>query len=150
MNGNPILFLCSSHMALEIESLYYLKDLGKVLNLEDSRLKDDEIQRYQEKQYIICNVKDPEQVAKLRFIPRERVVTVCVLRKYESSAEPWVLKVKPDHIIKDLGFMKECRTANELYTFIQHLSKFKAPDGDSAFYLKKAWSFLSSCLSRRD
>ena len=142
----PILFLCSSHMALEIENLYYLKDLGQVLNLGDERLKDDEIREYINKNFIICNMKDEEQVKKLRFINRDHVVSVCVLRKYESVDEAWVTRSKCNHIIKDLSFIKECRKYEELFNFISHLSNFKAPDGDVKYYGKKFLNLLTFCF----
>lgn len=147
--NKPLLFLCSSPHALEIESLYYLKDLGKVLNLSDERLTDLDIQRFIDNHFIICNMNDSNEVQKLRFIPREGVVTICVLRKYESSSEPWVLKANADFILKDLSFVKDCKRHEELVNFIKHLARMKSPDSNFKFYLKKVLGFLG-CLKERD
>lgn len=147
--SKPILFLCSSHVALNIENLYFLKDLGKVLDLNDDRVKDEDI-KADGYDYIICNVKEDKQVQKLRFISRSDVHTVCVLRRFESASSDWVVKSHADFVIKDLTFIKDCKQKEELVNFITHLNNLKVPESDLKFYFKKVFGFFLSCVRRGD
>jgi RNase P/RNase MRP subunit p30 len=144
--SKPILFLCSSHLSFKIESLYYLKNHGRLLNLQEKDINERDIQNFTQYQFIICNAKDEEQYKKLRFIPKELVYTVIVLRSSESVNEDWVKRTDSQAIIKDISFFKECKTIDEIRNFIQHLASFKKPDNDIKFYGKKIMGFLFSCL----
>ena len=144
--NKPILFLTSSNL-MQIENLYFLRDLGTVLNFEDKKNKDADIQAYAAKQFIICNMKDSDQVALLRFINMDNVHRVAVIRKGESCTEAWILKLKADYTIKDFDFVKDVSNLPELWNYIKALDMFKKPDANSVFYAKKTWSFLSACFS---
>lgn len=144
MQNKPFLFLTSSEFG-KIENLYFLKDLGRVLNLHDEKKDDTEYKNYNQYQFIICNMKNDEEVAKLRFINIDTVYKVAVLRGCESSNDPWVQRLKADFVIKNFDFVQKCQNIQELFNFIKSLSSFKKPDNDALFYSKKAWSFLS-CL----
>lgn len=143
--SKPILFLCSSHLSFEKDALYYLKDIGSVLNLADPRTTEEDAKRFIDKAFIVVDMKDPEQVKKLRFINYDNVTRVALLRKFESSSEDWVEKAKPDFILKQFDFVKECKRVDELLNFIRHLSSYKQPAGNIVFYLKKL-AFLFSCF----
>jgi hypothetical protein len=141
--NKPFLFLTSSEFG-KIENLYFLKDLGKVLNLSEEK-KDDDYKNYVQYQFIVCNMKNADEVAKLRFINIDNCYKVAVLRSCESSADPWVQKLKADFVIKSFDFIKQCQNINELYNYVKSLASFKKPDNDLMFYSKKGWSLLS-CL----
>ena len=142
MQNKPLLFLTSSEFG-KIENLYFLKDLGKVLNLKDEKKDENEYNNYHQYQFIICNMKNDEEVAKLRFINIDNVYKVVVLRSHESSADAWVQKVKADFVIKSFDFVQKCQNIQELFNFIKSLANFKKPDNDGLFYAKKTWSCLS-------
>jgi hypothetical protein len=143
--NKPILFMTSSNF-LEIENLYYLRDLGTLLNLGDPKLKDIDINNYMHKNFIICNMKNKDEVEKLRFIDPANVVRVAVLRSCESCKEDWVTKLKPEYTIKGFDFVKTVGNAVELLNLIKNLSLIKIPDGDVKFAFKKVWAFLSACF----
>ena len=146
--NKPILFLCSSYDALDIQNLYYLQSLGKVLNLNDERLKDDDIKQWQQYQFIIVNYLKKDQVEKLRFIQMENVSRVCVCRKYESSTSDWIEKCKPDFTIKRFDFVKTTATIQELYNFIKHIAVYKQPVSSFRLYGGKILSLFLSCIGR--
>jgi hypothetical protein len=145
--NKPILFLTSSNF-LQLENLYFLKDLGRVLNFSDKKHKDGDIQNYAQYQFIICNMKEEDEVSKLRFIEMIHVTRVAIVRKGESVDETWVKRLNPDYTIKDFDFVKQVSNSLELLNYIKHLSMFKKPDGNVIFYGKKAWSFLTACFSK--
>lgn len=143
--NKPILLLSSSNLSQDIDSLYHLRGYASVLNLQDD-VSDDQIKTYHQKNVIIANMNDEKQISKLRFIPQDAVYRVCVLRKWESTTEPWVQKAKADFAIKDTGFLKQCSNIAEVLTFIMHLNTFKKPDGNLMFYLRKLKSLLWCCF----
>jgi len=144
--NKPILLLSSSNLSSDIDSLYHLRGYASVLNLEDD-VSDDEVKNYHQKNIIICNSMDEKQFSKLRFIAKDTVHRVCVLRKYESTAEPWVVKAHADFAIKDTSFLKKCANVVEVLTYIMHLDHFKKPDGNAWFYLKKIKALFGCLLS---
>lgn len=145
----PILFLTSSDF-LQIENLYYLRDIGTVLNFADTKVKESDVVQYMNKQFIICNVKEEREVALLRFVNMDTVYRVAVIRKSESCKEPWIEKLQPDFTIKNFDFVQQVSNAVELWNYIKHLSMFKKPDSDGVFWGKKAWRFLTVCFSKGD
>jgi hypothetical protein len=142
MQNKPFLFLTSSEFG-KIENLYFLKDLGKVLNLAEEKKDENEYNNYAQYQFIICNMKNDKEISKLRYINIDNVYKVAVLRGYESSNDAWIQKLKPDFTIKSFDFIRQCQNIYELYNYIKSLSSFKKPDNDALFYVKKGWSFLS-------
>ena len=143
--NKPILFLSSSRLVGEIENLYKLLKLGKILDLTDDSLKDEDVARFAEFDFIICDLKNDNCVKRLRLINPALVCKVCVVRKWESAEADFVAKLKPEFTIKEFSFIKECKTKAEVFNYIQHLDTFKKPLTDCWFYLKKL-SFLLSCF----
>ena len=143
----PVLFMCSQKLS-KSDSLFYLKDLGKVLVLGDEKIKNTDVQAYKNYDFIICNYKDKEEVERLRFIDLSAVIRVCLLRSYESSSDDWVTKSHSDYIIKSMDFVDKCSNKNELLNFIKHLSNYKQPVNDVWFWSIKAWSVFRTCLGR--
>ena len=144
--NKPILLLSSSNLSEDLPNLYHLRGYASVLNLQDEGVTDDMIKQYNAKNIIICNMSDPKQVGKLRFIAHGSVHRVCVLRPTESSVAPWVVKSQADYCIKETGFMKDCASIVEFLTYVVHLNNFKKPDGTLMFYLRKL-SFLFRCFN---
>ena len=146
MSNKPILFLSSSRLVGELANLYKLLKIGKILDLTDNKLEENEVARYIDYDFIICDLKNDEAVKKLRLINPQQVIKVCIVRKYESANSAFVEKLKPDYTIKEFNFIQDCRTKAEVFNFIQHLNNFKKPDLDVSFYGKKIWNFLFSCI----
>lgn len=141
--SKPLLFLCSSS-SITIEDLYYLKDIGKVLNFADATVE--QVQQFPSANFIICNLKDENQIDKLKFIEPDRVTSVAVLRKYESVDEKWVQRIRPEYKVKDFSFVRTCKNIYEIINYIKFKSAFKQPDSDSWFWIKK-FLILCKCLS---
>lgn len=144
MNNKPLLFLCSSS-AVKLDDLYYLKDIGKVLNFADAPI--DLVQKYMDRDFIICDLKDPKQVDLLKYVNPDNVISIGVLRKYESVAEEWIQRIQPQFKVKDFKFVKNCKTKDEVLNTCKFKNSFKQPDSDCMFYFKKL-SFLVSCCQR--
>lgn len=145
--NSPILFMCSQKLS-KSDSLFYLKDLGKVLVLGDDKIKDSDVQNYRQYDFIICNYKAKEEVERLRFIELSTVIRVCLLRSYESSGDDWVTKAHADYIIKTMDFIDKCANKTELLNFVKHLSQYKQPVSDAWFWGSKIAGVFLSCLGR--
>lgn len=148
MNNKPILFMSSSF--LNVESISSLKDLGYVLNLDDEKIKDIDVQSYAAKNFILCDMKNKLSVSKLRFIKNDTVLRVCILRSHESCTADWVVKLKPDYVIKTFDFVKECSTKDDILRFVQLFASIKDVDDDVKFYAKSLKSFLKGCFGSSD
>lgn len=139
--NKPLLFLFSS--AVQLANVYYLKDVGAVLNLLEAPV--DAVMQYEKKDFIICDMKNQDQVDKLKFIDLDKCITVAVLRAHESVDEPWIKRLNPLYKVKSFDWVDDCRSKNEILNTIKVKSVFKKPDGDISFWMKKL-SFLLRCF----
>lgn len=142
MNHNkPFLFLCSS--SLNMTELSTLKDLGTVLNLSDAPTDVDK--KYLSKDFIVCNLKNVDAVDLLRNIDKDKVVSIAVLRKYESHKCDWVERMNPNFKIKDIDQVLKCKNKEEIMNLIKFMQSYKKPEGD-LFYWSKKLLFLTTFL----
>lgn len=139
--SKPILFLFSSTPPLE--NIYFLKDVGSVINLNEA--PEDLVMQYEKKDFLICNMQDPKQVDKMKYINLDNTTSVAVLRSYESIDEPWLQRLKPVYKVKSFDFVDKCKTKDEIINYIKIKSVYKKPDRDIVFYIKKL-AFLWKCI----
>lgn len=138
----PILFLFSSQIPLS--SLYFMKDVGSVINLYESPV--DLVMQYEQKDFVVCDMRDYKQVDKLKYVDLDKCTKVAVLRAHESVEEEWVKRLEADYKVKSFDWVEDCRSKAEILNTIKIKNVFKKPDSNTAFYLKKAFGLLSACL----
>lgn len=139
----PLLFLFSH--GINLANAYFLKDVGKVINMEDAEI--DIVMDYLNRDFILVNMRDQKQVDKLKHINLDKVERICVLRPHESVNEPWAEKLNAHYKIKSFEFVKNCKSKNEVYNSVKLNSVFKMPNSTFMFYLKKLYKLITCILS---